>query len=235
MIDTKQPEAILFDLGSTLLYDSMSGGLNTRVRALLKRETFAPFVNEGFDLPIALADAMDAMYRDGLEEFHVRKWLETHVHQSSSSSAGSPDELERLIRSTIISYSPPNDASRVLRELLQLGMPMGVVSNSIFSADLLLNDIQDLSVLEAFRFVISSAEFGFRKPHQAIFENAVKKLGATPSTTWYVGDLWKNDVIGATGAGLIPVWLNREAVTPDVSVPHLRARNWAELGKLVGV
>ena len=235
MIETKRPEAILFDLGSTLLYDSMSGGLNTRVRALLKRETFDPFVNEGFDLPIALADAMDAMYRDGLEEFHVRKWLETHVHQSSSSSGGSPDELERLIRSTIISYSPPDDASRVLRELLQLGMPMGVVSNSIFSADLLRNDLQELSVLEAFRFVVSSAEFGFRKPHPAIFEEAVKKLDATPSTTWYVGDLWENDVMGATGAGLIPLWLNGEAVAPDVSVPHLRARNWAELGELVGV
>ena len=234
-IEIKQPEAILFDLGSTLLKDSLSGGLNSRVRSLLNSETFAPFVEEGFDLPVALADAMETVYREGLEEFHVRKWLEDHIYPCSSDSSGSPEALEQFIRSTIISYSPPEDASRVLQGLLQMGIPMCVVSNSIFSSDLLRNDLEGLSIIQAFRFVVSSAEFGFRKPHPSIFLDAVNKLNATPSTTWYVGDLWVNDVLGSTEAGLIPVWLNSHADTPDVSVHHLRVKNWTELGKLVGV
>ena len=234
-IETKRPEAILFDLGSTLLLDSLSGGLNTRVRSLLKRDTFATYVEKDFDLPTTLADTMDTIYRDGLEEFHVREWLVSHIKTDSLDSAGSPETLERHIRTTILSYTPPVDSGRVLRELMDLDIPMGVVSNSIFSAELLREDLVALSVIEAFQFVVSSAEFGLRKPHPAIFTDAVDKLNARPETTWYVGDLWENDVLGSTGAGLIPVWLNAHAETPEDAVPHHRARNWTELGELLGV
>lgn len=234
-IETKRPEAILFDLGSTLLHDGLSGGLNARVRLLVKPEAFAPFVKGNFDLPATLADAMEVVYRSGLEEFHVRKWLEAHLDPNLPDPEGTPEALEAVIRSTILSYSPPEDASRVLRELIRLEIPMGVVSNSIFSSDLLKSDIDRLSVPEAFQFVISSAEFGFRKPHPAIFEDGVRKLGSTSAATWYVGDLWENDVMGSGGAGLIPVWLNASASPPDVSVPHLRVKNWTELGELLGV
>ena len=301
-IFSKRPEAILFDLGGTLLHDSISGGLSGRIRSRLASEAFTPFVEEGLNLPEALAEAMDATYRDGLtrmshyrsesditqsstarrntgtgegiagratlqgvdpaspaprrkahtsartsfarhefretcglKEFHVKKWLEAHHHSGGSDSSGSPEELERLIRSAIISYSPPEDASRVLRELLRLGIPMGVVSNSIFSSDLLRSDLQEHSVVEAFRFVVSSAEFGLRKPHPAIFEQAVDKLKARPAATWYVGDLWENDVVGSSRAGLLPVWLNADESPPPAFIPHLRARNWAELGKLLGL
>lgn len=234
-IETKQPEAILFDLGSTLLHDGLSGGLNMRTRSLLKCETFAPFVSVNFDLPGALADAMEAVYRNGLEEFHVRKWLEAHLDPNVANPDGTPEALEGVIRSTILSYSPPEDTSRVLRDLIRLDIPMGVVSNSIFSSDLLKNDIGEFSVPEAFQFVISSAEFGFRKPHPAIFEHAVRELGSTNSKTWYVGDLWENDVVGSSGAGLVPVWLNASASSPDVSIPHLRVENWTELGKLLRI
>ena len=231
-IKPRQPEAILFDLGSTLLHDSNSGGLNTRVRTLLKPETFVPYVEEGFDVPTALADAMEVMYQGSLDEFHVREWLEKHLMSNHRDQAAS---LESAIRSTIISYSPPEDASRVLRALMSLNVPMAVVSNTIFSEDLLRSDLKEHSVLEAFRFVVSSAEFGLRKPHPQIFKDAVKQLGSESSSTWYVGDLWENDVIGSTGAGLIPVWLNTHASTPDESVEHFRVRNWAEFGELVGV
>ena len=234
-IETKRPEAILFDLGGTLLHDNISGGLSGRIRSRLASEAFTPFVEEGLNLLEALAEAMDATYRDGLKEFHVKKWLEAHHHSGGSDLSGSTEGLERLIRSAIISYSPPEDASRVLRELLRLGIPMGVVSNSIFSSDLLRSDLQELSVVEAFRFVVSSAEFGLRKPHPAIFEQAVDKLKARPAATWYVGDLWENDVVGSSRAGLLPVWLNADESPPPAFIPHLRARNWAELGKLLGL
>jgi HAD superfamily hydrolase (TIGR01549 family) len=234
-IETKQPDAILFDLGGTLLHDSNSSGLSTRVRFRLESEAFVPFVEKDLNLPAALADAMDATYRDGLKESHLRKWLESQLHQSSSNSAASPEELERLIRSKVISYSPPEDDRRVLRELLRLDMPMGVVSNSIFSSDLLRSDLQELSVLEAFRFVVSSAEFGLRKPHPAIFEAAVGKLKVTPAATWYVGDLWENDVVGSRGVGLVPLWLNANDMPPPVPIPHIRAKSWAELGNLIGL
>ena len=230
-----KPEAILFDLGSTLLKDRMSGGLNDRVRAHLDAEAFAPFVKQGFDLPRALADAMDQMYKAGLEEFHVKAWLSENLLGELSDPAGSPEALEKDIRSSIIHYSPPEDSVRVLRELMRMEIPMAVVSNTIFSAELLRHDLKEHSVLEAFQFVLSSAEFGMRKPHPSIFLNAVRQIGSQPASTWYVGDLWLNDVMGSTDAGLVPVWLNANAETPVNPVPHNRVRNWTELGGLLGV
>ena len=236
-IVAKRPEAILFDLGGTLLHDRISGDLGGRMRSRLERRAFVPFVGEDLNLPQALADAMDAVCRDGLKEFHVKKWLEDHLPAGSDleGSEGSPKNLERFIRSKIIDYAPPEDARRVLRELHDLKLPMGVVSNSIFSSDLLLSDIRELSLVEAFRFVVSSAELGLRKPHPAIFRDAVEKLGANPAETWYVGDLWENDVVGSSRAGLIPVWLNANTTQPPSNIPHLRAGNWTELGKLLGL
>ena len=229
----KRPEAILFDLGGTLLHDRVSGGLGDRMRSRLERQAFVPFVGEDLNLPQALADAMDAVYRDGLREFHVKKWLEDHL-SAGSDPERSPEDLERFIRSEIIDYAPPKDSRRVLRELHALKMPMGVVSNSIFSSYLLRSDLRELSLAEVFRFVVSSAEFGQRKPHPAIFRDAVGKLGSNPAETWYVGDLWENDVVGSSRAGLLPVWLNANATEPPSYIPHLRAGNWAELGKLLG-
>ena len=230
----KRPEGILFDLGGTLLHDRISGDLGARMRSRLDRQAFVPFAGEDLNLPQALADAMDATCRDGLREFHVKKWLEDHL-PTGSGREGSPENLERFIRSEIIDYAPPPDARHVLRELHALKLPMGVVSNSIFSSDLLRSDIRELSLMEAFRFVISSAEFGLRKPHPAIFRDAVEKLGSNPAATWYVGDLWENDVAGSSRAGLLPVWLNPDAPVPPAYIPHFRAGNWAELGKLLGL
>ncbi len=235
-IVAKRPEAILFDLGGTLLHDRISGDLGARMRSRLEPQAFVPFVGEDLNLPQALADAMEAASREGLREGHVKKWLEDHLPTDSDleRQEGSPENLERFIRRKIIDYTPPPDARRVLRELHDLKMPMGVVSNSIFSSELLRSDIRELSLMEVFRFVVSSAEFGRRKPHPAIFRDAVEKLGSNPAETWYVGDLWENDVVGSSRAGLLPVWLNANATEPPSYIPHLRAGNWAELGKLLG-
>lgn len=234
-IESGRPEAILFDLGSTLLHDSLSGGLSLRMRANLEKRLFAPFVDGDFDLPSALADAMDEVYRGGLQEFHVKKWLESNLNHAALHESGSAEELERIIRTRVLSYSPPDGARRVLEGLMREGMPMGVVSNSIFSSDLLWDDIRRLSVPDAFGFVISSAEFGLRKPHPAIFRAGVEKLRSRPSATWYVGDLWVNDVEGSSNAGLVPVWLNAKDPAPPESIPHRRAKNWTELGAMLGI
>lgn len=233
--ETEKPKALLFDLGSTLLKDSLSGGLNDRVRAYLSPETFGPYVKEGFHLPNALADAMDRMYHAGMGEFHLKSWLSENLIGGITNANVSAEALEKHIRSSIIQYSPLEGSLRVLQELMKIDMPMAVVSNTIFSAELLRHNLEEHSVLEAFQFVMSSAEFGMRKPHPSIFLNACEQLGSEPAATWYVGDLWVNDVTGSTAAGLVAVWLNATAETPFDSVAHHRVRTWTELGELLGL
>lgn len=47
------------------------------------------------------------------------------------------------------------------------------------------------------------------KPHPDAFLSACAQLGTDPAATWYVGDSVRADALGAAGAGLVPVWVDR--------------------------
>ena len=47
------------------------------------------------------------------------------------------------------------------------------------------------------------------KPRPEAFLQACERLGVTPSRTVYVGDSIRADALGALGAGLIPIWVDR--------------------------
>lgn len=47
------------------------------------------------------------------------------------------------------------------------------------------------------------------KPDAEAFLRACEHLGTRPERTWYVGDSVRADALGALGAGLVPVWVDR--------------------------
>jgi putative hydrolase of the HAD superfamily len=61
--------------------------------------------------------------------------------------------------------------------------------------------------------VVTSARVGYRKPHPAIYRQALLDAGETAETTAMVGDNLNADVIGAEAAGLHGVFLNRTGRT----------------------
>jgi len=65
--------------------------------------------------------------------------------------------------------------------------------------------------------VIASGEVGVAKPDRAIFDTALDRFRATAAVSGaaYVGDRLRTDAIGAARAGLIGVWVNRTAQSPD--------------------
>ncbi len=57
--------------------------------------------------------------------------------------------------------------------------------------------------------LITSEGVGVLKPDPAIYEVALRRLGATAAETVMVGDNWQADVLGALAVGIRPIWLNR--------------------------
>jgi putative hydrolase of the HAD superfamily len=82
---------------------------------------------------------------------------------------------------------------------------------------------------------------GYQKPHAAIFEHALDLLGAAPADAIHVGDDPQADVIGARGAGIEPVLIDRHgrldtpigAGTETGEVPLIR--DFGELLDLLGI
>lgn len=70
-----------------------------------------------------------------------------------------------------------------------------------------------------FDVILVSREVGVRKPHPAIFQQALATLAVAPERAVHIGDSLEHDVAGARSAGMLAVWLNREGAGRDPSSP----------------
>ena len=90
-------------------------------------------------------------------------------------------------------------------------------------------------VHRCFDVTLISDDFGRRKPHPAIFQEALHRLGATPAEALYVGDSAADDVLGAQSAGLDVAWINRnDEVPPDPPPTHI-LQTLPDLRTLLGI
>lgn len=99
------------------------------------------------------------------------------------------------------------DAKEILSELKQMGLKIGLISNT--------PDVHPFRALlraglyELFDAIILSCWTRYRKPHPIIFEIALRKLHVKANEAIYVGDMPNIDVVGAKKAGLISVLMLR--------------------------
>ena len=112
-------------------------------------------------------------------------------------------------------------AAETLSALLARGYRVAVISNADGRVRGLL---EDAGLGRHLEFVLDSAEIGVEKPDPRIFHAATTRLELPPSACVYVGDIYEIDVVGARGAGLIPVLIG-DGPAPEgvLRVPNLRA------------
>ncbi|MFO8009680.1 MAG: HAD family hydrolase [Dehalococcoidia bacterium] len=121
-------------------------------------------------------------------------------------------ELLHLMRSENPGVVPFDDAVPALTELRHRGLSVGLVSNLDTTLERFCPGFDLASHLD---FVIVSHEVGFEKPHQEIFEAALKRSRAEAAEVIMVGDQYHTDIAGALRAGLTPLWLDRDGVFED--------------------
>ena len=85
------------------------------------------------------------------------------------------------------------------------GLLTGLVSNAFDPAWLLHRDLADMGLADRLDAAVFSSEVGLRKPHPAIFEAALGKLGVQPQDALFVGDRRYEDVRGAKELGMTTV------------------------------
>ena len=113
------------------------------------------------------------------------------------------------------------EVSPTLAALRRAGLKLAIVSN--FDSRLF-PVCEGLGLLPAVDAVVIAAEAGAAKPDAAMFHAALRHFDARPDQAVHVGDSWSEDTLGATGAGLRAVHLQREEhrlaadLTPEVPV-----------------
>ena len=98
----------------------------------------------------------------------------------------------------------------VLNSLKNIGVRMGVVSNTTNPRFMKENEMQAAGLAQYFDFAIYSTDTPYRKPHPSIFQLAIKSLKMKPEEILFVGDNISLDIIGAKNVGMKSAWINRE-------------------------
>lgn len=83
--------------------------------------------------------------------------------------------------------------------------------------------------------IIVSEDVGIIKPHSQIFKLLEQRLNLVPEQTYYIGDAFHNDVIGALDAGWQSIWLNQYDLSMNNKnyQPHFTIQERSELLSLV--
>lgn len=65
--------------------------------------------------------------------------------------------------------------------------------------------------------IFISGEIGFQKPDIEVFKIIEKKLKFKPNNTWYIGDSYELDIVGAKKAKWNTIWFNhRKKIYPNI-------------------
>jgi putative hydrolase of the HAD superfamily len=107
-----------------------------------------------------------------------------------------------------------DDTLPVIITLKERGVLTGVISNA--SRDLSEN-CQELGLMPYLDLVLTSQEAGAIKPDPRIFVVALNKLDVRAEEAIYVGDQYEADVLGARGAGISPILIDRFDLYSQIS------------------
>lgn len=129
--------------------------------------------------------------------------------------------LATLARAELATAEVAPGTGAVLAELRRRGLKIGLVSNTMYPAELIRTRLDEFGLRDQFDVLAFSSEVGWRKPHPAIFQFALERLGVGPAEAVFVGDRVYEDVGGALRAGLRPVLTHQfrqEAPPPGIPV-----------------
>ena len=113
-----------------------------------------------------------------------------------------------------IGFALYDDVIPVMKKLREKGMKIGLITNLEIDMKPICSELGLDPYLD---FIVTSGEAGSDKPQPEIFLLALKKAGVEASEAVHIGDQYKIDAVGATGAGIKPVIIDRYDMYPDIT------------------
>ena len=239
----KKPEMILFDYGHTLCYEGDFDGLRG-TEAVMKYAVKNPRGLTAAQVQAFVTELNGKIGRYRRENGREMT-LEVHQHMFQRllyesleiEFSLSPVACEEIFWDFAAPGSVMPGATALLNALSRHHIRSGVISNIGFSGEALKNRLNRLLPQNCFEFVIASSEYVFRKPERLLFALALVKAQLPADRVWFCGDDVAADIMGASAAGIFPVWYEsgldcfyrskKEQLRPVC--PHLHIRDWQEL------
>ncbi|MBM7567115.1 HAD family hydrolase [Paenibacillus sacheonensis] len=124
-------------------------------------------------------------------------------------------------------------ARALLEELVRQGWIVGLITNGAPAHQRSKIEAMQLDELIPRERQLISGALGWDKPDRRVFQYANELTDTEPANSVYVGDSWRNDVIGAAEAGWTVIWFNhRGAERESEHEPAYVVESFAELRNL---
>jgi putative hydrolase of the HAD superfamily len=230
--------AVLFDFGHTLVdFQRTEEALRDAYEQIRARIEAAAYmeVPELLDLIERVAHGVDRLVGESYGEGRLQELDLVEVFRETLAGIEfdlPPDVIDHVIAldhsaySNSLSVEP--EVLEVVRGLDADGYALGLVSNVALLPHLMRADLERLGLMPCLKATVFSSELGVRKPDPQIFQEALRRLDASPSETAFVGDRLYDDVGGAMAVGMRTVLTHQfrqeeDAETkPDAVISHLR-------------
>ncbi len=217
---------VFFDLGNTLLYNNCPNNDSIRTACQMLAEKFVSF---GYEInPKNLADkhfqnlndyynlremdyiehSADIIFSHTLEEMGFSSIPEEHILAA----------LKAFYLSTEANWHLTENAVETLETLKKQNKKIGLITNASYAEDIR-QLLQKHRIEKFFDSVVISAEAGYRKPRQEIFEIALYSLGSRPGESVMIGDSFMADIFGACQKGIRSIWFKRYSITSQLTIP----------------
>lgn len=216
-------DAILFDLGGTLIYFA-GNKEEIIVQADQALAHCLQILGYALDVERFLADyeyRLQAYFaqRDVDQVEYTTRRLLRELLVDHGYPAVSESDLRTALRAMYEVFEAcwlvEEDTIPVLKALKDGGCRVGLISNAA-DADDVQRQVERAGLLPFLDVVFTSADIGRRKPHPRIFEEALRALEcSTPSRVLMVGDRLKADIAGAKKLGMQAAWITRRVADAD--------------------
>jgi putative hydrolase of the HAD superfamily len=232
-------EAVLFDWGDTLAAaewneDIASEGTAAGLAALGEREDLPDVAAIG----AYFSERADELFRQDSEDEADLAAI-TRTFFTDLGATLSEAEVGRYIDAAHAVwhryFTVPDESRELLDTLRERGLRLAIVSNTATPGRLIRPLLDEQGLAERVDTIVLSSELGKRKPHPAIFEQALRDLAVQPDRALFVGDRRYQDVLGANRLGMRTVlarWF-RDDVHPDGGVPDFEAESLLEVVRIV--
>jgi len=220
-------DAVLFDMDGTLV--DFFGDAERALAKSMRRHDLMPDDWETFFA--GYVEAAIARYQDYAAGRITRDQMRRRrVAEALGQIGQSPAKVESLVddylRVLNREVTPIPGAAEVVAQLATR-YRLGVVTNGF--VDTARQRLERAVLIEHFEAVVVSEELGIHKPEAAVFAEALRRLGATPDRSAFVGDSLEHDVAGARAISMRAIYYRGDSSSqgplepePDLIISDLR-------------
>lgn len=203
--------------------------LRGRAQALLGTVQFDFFLDALFDASVAIARARPPEHRETPIAARYARALARLGLEGPEAQATAARLAHLQLEAQLANTELPPGHLALLRELAATRR-LAVISN-FDDGPAVHALLARVGVAPLLATAVISVEVERRKPHPGIFQEALRRLDATPAEALMIGDSLGDDVAGAAAAGIDAAWVNWDgAPRPEGSaVPRYELRTLTDL------